>query len=332
MPARCHVVAHGHRLAGAGGADDGDDVLLLDEPAGRSDRLGLVGRVVFDDHLDGPAVDAARVVDLLDLHLDEVLLGLAEAGVGAREREDGADLDRLRGARAVARRLAVAAAARGEERERREQHCGEHRQWPSGRPSTHHATPTRSYVRQAAGMRSVLLQTVVARGPSVGGAPPSASERLGRRHVARAPRARRNETAGARAAPSRWRHPPRRGSRMIARHEKGKPVRARIGPSGGWPPAALPAAVTTSLGGSARRDRSGCGDLGRDASGEGLEVGGELLRQLRGAQRRSRPSPPSCTLGPAGRPRRRGTRTARARRTPGAASSARRPGPPRGRP
>jgi hypothetical protein len=82
------VAAHGHRLSGPRRADDGDDAVLLDELARRGDRLGFVGGVVLDDHLDGPAVDAARLVDPLDLELDRVLLGLAETGVRARQRDD----------------------------------------------------------------------------------------------------------------------------------------------------------------------------------------------------------------------------------------------------
>ncbi len=64
---------------GARGAQNRDDAVLLDELGRGGDRLRLVGGVVLDDDLDLLAVDAARVVDALDLELERVLLGRRRA-------------------------------------------------------------------------------------------------------------------------------------------------------------------------------------------------------------------------------------------------------------
>ena len=53
--------------------------------------VGL-GFVVGDDELDRPAVDAARLVDAVDRHLDADQRGLAAGGAGARQRLQRADL------------------------------------------------------------------------------------------------------------------------------------------------------------------------------------------------------------------------------------------------
>ena len=105
------VAAHRHRRGGAGRADDRHDLVLLDQLARRGDGLGVVGGVVLDDELDRVAVDAAGVVDLLDLGLEHVLLGLAERRVRAGQGDDGADLDRL-AARATVVALVLAAPGR----------------------------------------------------------------------------------------------------------------------------------------------------------------------------------------------------------------------------
>ncbi len=53
--------------------------------------VGL-GFVVRDDELDRPAIDAARLVDAVDRHLDADQGGLAAGRAGARERLQRADL------------------------------------------------------------------------------------------------------------------------------------------------------------------------------------------------------------------------------------------------
>ena len=75
-------------------AHHGDDLLAEDQAFGLA--LGDVGlrAVVFDQQLDGPAGDAAFVVDRLFGKQDAVAFGLAEACAGAGEREDAADLER----------------------------------------------------------------------------------------------------------------------------------------------------------------------------------------------------------------------------------------------
>ena len=51
--------------AGVGG-DEGEDLVLLDEATGALERAGAVLAVVAGEQLDGPAVDAALGVDVLD--------------------------------------------------------------------------------------------------------------------------------------------------------------------------------------------------------------------------------------------------------------------------
>ena len=99
-------------------------MVLSDQLARRGDRLGVVGAVILDHEVDLLAVDAAGVVDLLDFHIERVLLRLAEGRIGPRERDDGADLDRP-----VARRVAALLAPAGaDEYGERDRQCGdEHR-------------------------------------------------------------------------------------------------------------------------------------------------------------------------------------------------------------
>ena len=56
-------------------ADDGDDLVLLDQLGDGRQRLGRVGAVVLDEHLDLAPVDTPGIVDARDLQLDGVLLG-----------------------------------------------------------------------------------------------------------------------------------------------------------------------------------------------------------------------------------------------------------------
>ena len=97
-------------LAAGGGADDGQDLLFLDQLLGEGDGvLGLAGRVL-DDELELAAVDAAGGVDLVDEHLGGLGLGRAEECRRAGYGENGADLDGGRGGF-----LAVCGQAKGQD-------------------------------------------------------------------------------------------------------------------------------------------------------------------------------------------------------------------------
>src|SRR5215211_1033834 len=101
-----------HRERGAGdrAADHGDYLVVLDEARREGAGLVGVGAVVIDDELELLAVDAALGVHLLDIHLDRLLLGLAEEGRRAGDGKHGADLEgvlrvrRLSGRKAQERR------------------------------------------------------------------------------------------------------------------------------------------------------------------------------------------------------------------------------------
>jgi hypothetical protein len=68
------------------GAIDREDPVLLDQLAGVGHRVLRPVAVVVEDGADLAAVDAARVVDDLDVEIDAELRGLL-AGEGQRARE-----------------------------------------------------------------------------------------------------------------------------------------------------------------------------------------------------------------------------------------------------
>ena len=79
-------------VAGRGAADHRFDLVLLDQAGREGARLVGVAAVVIDDELDLLAVDAALLVDLVDIHFQRLLLGIAEEGGGSGHRQQGADL------------------------------------------------------------------------------------------------------------------------------------------------------------------------------------------------------------------------------------------------
>ena len=75
-------------------AGDQRDLLAGDQLLGLLHRLGRLALVVAKDDLDLAAEDAAPGVDLLDRHLDGLLVGPGERRADAAEGVDLADLDR----------------------------------------------------------------------------------------------------------------------------------------------------------------------------------------------------------------------------------------------
>src|SRR5262249_15208825 len=61
------------------------------------DRLGRIALRVAHDQLDRPAIDAARLVDLVDRKLRAAVDADAGGRTGPRERRQVADLDRVVG-------------------------------------------------------------------------------------------------------------------------------------------------------------------------------------------------------------------------------------------
>src|SRR5436309_2393264 len=81
---------------GAGdGAEDGDDLVTLDQLAGALDRGLRIGLVVGDDQLEPPPAHPARLVGLLDRQACALHALLAEVLEAARQRLQHADLDRI---------------------------------------------------------------------------------------------------------------------------------------------------------------------------------------------------------------------------------------------
>ena len=85
------------RHGGTGGraADDDVDLVLLDQPLGERARLLGVAAVVVDDELQLAAGNAAARVDALDVHLERLLLGVAQKRRGSGHGKKRADPDRL---------------------------------------------------------------------------------------------------------------------------------------------------------------------------------------------------------------------------------------------
>ena len=84
---------HGQRRAGGGAADHGDDLVLLDQAGGEGARGVGVGAVVVDDELQLLAVHAALGVDLVDVHFERLLLGIAEERGRPRDRKNSANFN-----------------------------------------------------------------------------------------------------------------------------------------------------------------------------------------------------------------------------------------------
>src|SRR5262249_28417638 len=87
----------GQAQRGAGVADQRQDAALLDQDPGIVARALRVVGVVERDQLDLPAVDAAGIVDLLEIRLQPLAYVVAELLVAAGERRRLPDQDgRLR--------------------------------------------------------------------------------------------------------------------------------------------------------------------------------------------------------------------------------------------
>ncbi len=81
------------RLATGRGADDGEDLVLLDELLGQRDGLfGAAARVLEQD-FDGMAGEPSLLVGFIGEHLQRARLGAAQVGGRARDAEDGPNLD-----------------------------------------------------------------------------------------------------------------------------------------------------------------------------------------------------------------------------------------------
>src|SRR5208282_1292904 len=88
-----------HGIARRAAADDEIDLVVLDKPARERRRLTCVPARVVSDELELAAEDTAACVDLLDVKLERLLLGIAQERGRTRHREKGTDLDRLIGSR-----------------------------------------------------------------------------------------------------------------------------------------------------------------------------------------------------------------------------------------
>jgi hypothetical protein len=75
--------------------DDHVDLIALDQPLGEVDRLLRIRAGIVVHQLDLAPDDATVAVDLVDVHLQRLELGVAEERRGAGDGEEGADLDRL---------------------------------------------------------------------------------------------------------------------------------------------------------------------------------------------------------------------------------------------
>ena len=91
---------HRHRRAGGRAADDHVDLVLLDQALGEGARLLGVAGVVIDDQVELAAEHAAGCVDPLDLHLERLLLGVAEERRRPGDGQERADANRLLGGKA----------------------------------------------------------------------------------------------------------------------------------------------------------------------------------------------------------------------------------------
>src|SRR5512133_941809 len=126
-PPRLGEPLHLHRLAARRGADDGEDLLLVDELLREGDRLLRAPAGVLDDELDLLPGDAPLRVELLGEHLERPRLGGAEEGGRTGDGEERADLDGVVG-RAGRRRTE----GHGEGGEGWEEGGGLHRATPRG--------------------------------------------------------------------------------------------------------------------------------------------------------------------------------------------------------
>ena len=86
----------GNRGAGQGdlahdGADDGDDLVLVDQLAPGIGAFGWITLVVLDEGADGHTVDAAGGVDLVEIQLRAIAGGNAEGGGVSRDWRDDTD-------------------------------------------------------------------------------------------------------------------------------------------------------------------------------------------------------------------------------------------------
>ncbi len=93
------VLEHRHHCqsrAGRAGTDNGNDLVLLNQPSGEGARTIGVGGIVVDDQLQFLAVHTAFRVDLIDIDFQGPLFRIAEKGCRSGHRQDGANLD-LRG-------------------------------------------------------------------------------------------------------------------------------------------------------------------------------------------------------------------------------------------
>ena len=106
-------VLDSHGLAAGRGADDGQDLVLVDELLGHGDGVFGLAAGILDDELDLVPQDAAGLVDALHEHLGRFGLGPAQVRGGAGHGKDGAHLDgRLLGGR-----------RRGARQANRQTHC-----------------------------------------------------------------------------------------------------------------------------------------------------------------------------------------------------------------
>ena len=104
------------RHGGAGGraADDGDDLVVLDQARGEGARLVRVAAIVIEEKLDLLTEHAAGGVDLVDQQFEGLGLGIAERGGRAGLGDRGADLDVGRGRASQAERQRECAAEKSE--------------------------------------------------------------------------------------------------------------------------------------------------------------------------------------------------------------------------
>lgn len=84
-----------HGFAGRGAADDGVDLVLLDQPLDEGERFLCFRAGVVDNELDLTAEDATFAVNLLHVRLERLLFGITEKGALAGHGEERAQPDRL---------------------------------------------------------------------------------------------------------------------------------------------------------------------------------------------------------------------------------------------
>jgi hypothetical protein len=82
-----------HAGAGTGGADDGGNLVFVNEFFGDVNRFGRITLGIADDEFDGPSIDTAFFVDFVDRHGGHEFGGRADKGCRAGQVKKGADFD-----------------------------------------------------------------------------------------------------------------------------------------------------------------------------------------------------------------------------------------------